>query len=85
MTVGLIGGGAEGKEEVVETDEEPAMGSEAECEVFTTLEDGAGKCLLPYGDIGGSGVQTLCVGDEMWLLDTETGSHFTHDSTKLVV
>ena len=47
MAVGLTSGGAVAKEEVVETDDESAGGSEAVCEVFTTLEDGTGKHLLP--------------------------------------
>ena len=69
---------------MVKTDDESAMGSEAECETFTTLEDGTGGCLLSYWDSRGSGEQTQRVGGEMWLLDTGASGHFTHDSIQLV-
>ena len=55
MAVGLTGGRAVPKEEVVETDGEAAVESEAECEAFTTLVDGTGECLLSYRDRGDSG------------------------------
>ena len=53
------------KEEVVETDNESVVGFEVEYGAFTTLEDGAGKCSLSYGDSGDSGGQTQRMGDEM--------------------
>ena len=34
------------KEEVVETDDESAVGFKVEYEAFTTVEDGADECLL---------------------------------------
>ena len=64
MAVGLAGGGEVAKEEVVETDDESALGSEAECEAFAALESGTDECLLPYQDSRGLRGQTLRVGDE---------------------
>ena len=84
IAIGLTGGGAVAKEKVVETNDESAVGSEAECEVFITVENETCECLLPYGDSGGSGGQTQSAGDKMWLLDTGASGHFTHDSAKLV-
>ena len=72
------------KEGVVETDDESVVGFEAECEAFTTLEDGAGTCSLPSGDSEDRGRQTQRVGNEMWLLDTGVSGHFPHDSTQLL-
>ena len=43
MAVDLTGGGAVAKYEVVETDDESAVGSEAECEAFITLNCGTGE------------------------------------------
>ena len=40
MAVGLTGGGAVAKEELVETVDESTVEAEAKCEAFTTLEDG---------------------------------------------
>ena len=70
MVVGLTGGGAVAKYEVVEMDDESVVGSEAECEAFITLEDETFECLLSYGDSEGSGGLTQRVGDKLWLLDT---------------
>ena len=42
IAVGLTGGGAEAKEEVVNTDNDSAVESEAECEAFTALDHGTG-------------------------------------------
>ena len=41
---GLTGGGAVAKEEVVETNGKSAVRSKAECEAFTTFEDGTSEC-----------------------------------------
>ena len=65
VAVGLTGGGAVAKEEVVETDGESAVGPEVEYEAFIALIGGTGECLLSYGDSGGSGGQTQRVWDEM--------------------
>ena len=46
MPVSLTGAGADTKEEVVKTYDESAVGSEAEREAFTTVEDGTSECLL---------------------------------------
>ena len=43
MAVGLTGGVAVAKEEMFKTDVKSAVGSEAECEAFITLEDGTGE------------------------------------------
>ena len=59
MAVGLTGGRAMAKVAVVETDEEPPVGSEEECEAFITVEDGTGKCLLLYGDCSSHLVEPL--------------------------
>ena len=84
MTVSLTGGGAVAKQKMVKIDDESAVGSEAKCEASTTPEDGTSKCLLSYGDSGGSKRQTQRVGNEMWLLDTGASGRFTHDSAKFV-
>ena len=80
ITAGFTSGGAEAKDEAVNTDNESAVKFEAECENFTTLEDGMGECLLSYRDNGSGGGQTQRVGDENWPLDTGASGHFTHDS-----
>ena len=46
MAVDLIGGGAVTKQKVVKTDDEFAVGSEAEYKAFPPLLDGTGQCLL---------------------------------------
>ena len=84
MTVGLTGGSAVKKEEEVGTSDKSAAGSEAECETFTTHEDGTYKCLLVYGDGRCSGGHTQRVRDGTWVLDTAASGRFTHDSTNLV-
>ena len=43
MTVGLTDNSAVAKEEVIETDDESAVGSTVGCEAFTTLEGGSGE------------------------------------------
>ena len=83
IKVGLTRG-AVAKEEVVETDDDFAVGSEAKCEAIPSLEDWTGECLLSHSDGGGRGGEAQRVGNEMWLLDTDASGHFTHDWTKLV-
>ena len=84
MAVGLTGGGAVAKVEMVETEDESAVGSETECETFTTFEDGTVECLLSYGGSKSRRGQTQHVGEEMWLHYTVSRDYFTHDSTKFV-
>ena len=81
IAVGLTGGGAEAKEEVVNMDNDSAVQSEAKCEAFTALEYGTGECLLSYRDSGSSGGQTQRMGGGTWPLDTGANRYFTLDST----
>ena len=83
MAVGLTGGGAVAKEKVVKADDESVVGSEVDCETFTTLVDGTGECLLSYGDSRSSGGHTHRVEGKMWLLHSGTSERFTHASTEL--
>ena len=51
-------------------DDGSTVRSEVECDAIISLEDGACKCLLSYGnDSGGNERQTPPVGDKMWLVD----------------
>ena len=63
MAVGLIGGGVVAKEEVVGTDDESAVGSEADFGIFTTtLEDEQASVCCRTGT-GGNGGRTQRVRD----------------------